>query len=654
MIDVATRWAYFVPLEKPDSFSVVRAVEDRIIGDGSFPRMFITDNGSEFKKTFTEFCELYSIKVRRSVPHHAEGHGLVEAANRTIADVIGHMIEEDGGDWEDNLAWSRRAYLSSIHTALQGKSGAGISPQEAFMRRTVQMPLEIRIQEALELGDQESPAQAIGLKAKETVRKALAWVQEGRDDYERSMRDTKRNRNRRERVFQLGDKVRLYRPPKHKTARKVGRVFVGPYMVVDVLRHANVPSEYILRREGGAWEARVRAKAEDLRSYVDSSAQASRQTAEQLAQLVSSAPSRQYTVKAILGERGSSLEGTKAFLIDWGEGWEPTWQPETLVKAPDLLADFHVTKHKPIPSRLASQAIQARVVSSVQLPLASTAGQEEGGSLCVQMDLLRWGPVETWDRLMREAKVDWEDMLLVWVSPPCQIFSPADYSNISCGHAYRDHSVTSKPPTQVNVAKALTARLHDQLVQQVLAMQEYAMKRVSGILCLLENPRGSLVCRDYMQPGELNGVWERLDVDQCAFGREYRKATHLWHNSPGLRLQGVTGDGKCHGKCGKGKWVNGHFQHVKALAMEPWRGPVGPGHTKEKNALPQMLLGEILDRVLKRPPSAQARVVVDLCAGFQSWRPVVEERGCRYIVVDLLGDRNRRKGGVGMGTRVLM
>ena len=45
------------------------------------------------------------------------------------------------------------------------------------------------------------------------------------------MRDTKRNRSRRVRTFQLGDKVRLFKPSKSKLARKVGRVYEGPYTV---------------------------------------------------------------------------------------------------------------------------------------------------------------------------------------------------------------------------------------------------------------------------------------------------------------------------------------------------------------------------------------------------------------------------------------
>ena len=58
MVDVASSWAYIVPMREISSASVMRVVEDRIIGDGINPRLFITDNGSEFKKDFLAFCEV--------------------------------------------------------------------------------------------------------------------------------------------------------------------------------------------------------------------------------------------------------------------------------------------------------------------------------------------------------------------------------------------------------------------------------------------------------------------------------------------------------------------------------------------------------------------------------------------------------------------
>ena len=300
MVDVATRYAFFIALDRVDSFAVVKAVETHLIGGGIDPKLFITDNGSEFKKAFVEFCELYGVKVRRSVPHHAEGHGMVEAANRTIADIIGHMVEEDGGDWEDNLPYAQRTYNSSIHTAHQGRDGAGLSPAEAYLGRKVQMPVEARMKDYEEGAKESGVALKMAMKAQARIRKAQEWILESREDYEKSMRDTKRNRNRRERVFQLGDKVRLFKPPKLRTERKVGRVFEGPYIVVDCIRHTDIPSEYVLRREGGALEKRQRATAETLRSYVDAAAPFARVTARKLEALVDHAPTKQYEVKTIV------------------------------------------------------------------------------------------------------------------------------------------------------------------------------------------------------------------------------------------------------------------------------------------------------------------------------------------------------------------
>ena len=137
------------------------------------------------------------------------------------------------------------------------------------------------------------------------------------------------------------------------------------------------------------------------------------------------------------------------------------------------------------------------------------------------------------------------------------------------------------------------------------------------------------------------------------FGRDYKKSTHLWHNVTGLRLDGTTGDGRCRGRCGKGEMVAGYFRHFKALAMEPGRGPQGRGHTQDKNALPRGLLETVLDQAMERRRGSQVRVVVDLCSGFQSWKPVALERGCTYVAVDLAGDRTKWKGGEREGTIVV-
>ena len=87
--------------------------------------------------------------------------------------------------------------------------------------------------------------------------------------------------------------------------------------------------------------------------------------------------------------------------------------------------------------------------------------------------------------------------------------------------------------------------------------------------------------------------------------------------------------------------MDGYYRHFKALAMEPLRGPRGKGHTKEKNALPFDLLSEIAIEALASP-HGQRKVIIDLCAGFQSWAPVADAFGCQYIAIYVMGDRNVR------------
>lgn len=623
MVDVATRWAFFVPLKRLDSVSVMKAVVDKLYAAGASPELFITDNGSEFKKTFATFCALLSVQVRKSVPHHAEGHGLVEAANRTISDIVGHMCDEDGGEWDENLPWAQRAYLSAPHTAL----GDVLSPYEATMGRSMRLPLDPDTLVELSEG---APDRAAQKQLLTKIGKALEWVREERVGYERAMVDTKRNRGRRKRRFHIGDKVRLYSPPKNKTQRKLGRVFVGPFVVVECIYHNGEPSEYVLRREGGG-EGRVRATVERLRPYVDAHAMSSAFTAEQLREVASQALGHQWEVRTILDERGAVDEGTKEYLVDWVGDWEPTWEPEVLVAAPALVTEFHTRKHQRDLQLTAS-------VRQRNDPTAWQPGDSAPTAVTLTTDLLSGSPQQVWSRILSEAGVGWAEVMLVWSSPPCRTFSPADYSNITRNNNFRDPTDPMRGPTVTNPQKAAMAREHDRLVLKIWDLYAYAEAHAPRVRGMMENPQGLLARRDYMQT--LPEGWRRDLVDQCSFGRDYKKSTHLWHNFRGLQLRGRTGDGLCHALCGKGRFENGYFKHFKAIAMEPIRGPRGAGHTKEKNALPAELLEEVLVQAKRERGEVGADVIIDLCAGFQSWRPVAAKHGFRYVAVDVMGDRN--------------
>ena len=189
---------------------------------------------------------------------------------------------------------------------------------------------------------------------------------------------------------------------------------------------------------------------------------------------------------------------------------------------------------------------------------------------------------------------------MVWASPPCRTFSPADYSNISRNNNFQDRSQPHKPPTNTNPCKARVANEHDLLVQYLLDFFAYLKSKGAQFKSAMENPRGLLEHRPCMSPCNLPPDFIKDTVDQCVFGRDCRKTTHIWNDVGDCNWvpTGTSGDGRCHGECGKGRLVGGYCRHFKALAMKPLRGPRGKGHTKEENALPFDLLSEIATKAL--------------------------------------------------------
>ena len=129
----------------------------------------------------------------------------------------------------------------------------------------------------------------------------------------------------------------------------------------------------------------------------------------------------------------------------------------------------------------------------------------------------------------------------------------------------------------------------------------------------------------------------------CAFDYAIRckKPMRVFTSMGTYEPVGTTGNGLCNnGACGM--IVKGG--HEGKLARDPKLGPRGAGATKAKNSLPEMWLEEIVTHAMQRAEAAgrKADVVVDICAGWQSLRPVCEKLGLRYIALDIAGNRNMR------------
>ena len=155
-------------------------------------------------------------------------------------------------------------------------------------------------------------------------------------------------------------------------------------------------------------------------------------------------------------------------------------------------------------------------------------------------------------------------------------------------------------------------------------------------------------CRQ--KTSQQNCQWPIRDkpVGCCVFEHDHdaKKPMPFWTSMSNYNPTGTTGNGRCNnGECKRGE-VNAEtnmFNHLIKIARHTADGFRGEGASKMKNAMPQMWTEELLRHALSRSSN---KVVIDLCAGWQSMRPVCEKLGLVYIAVDIVhikGDRNIRK-----------
>lgn len=68
--------------------------------------------------------------------------------------------------------------------------------------------------------------------------------------------------------------------------------------------------------------------------------------------------------------------------------------------------------------------------------------------------------------------------------------------------------------------------------------------------------------------------------------------------------------------------------------------PKGHGVSKLINSWPADLTTELLTVVKDKISGSNKRVVLDLCSGWQSLKPLALQMGFDYVAVDIRGDRN--------------
>ena len=144
----------------------------------------------------------------------------------------------------------------------------------------------------------------------------------------------------------------------------------------------------------------------------------------------------------------------------------------------------------------------------------------------------------------------------------------------------------------------------------------------------IENPRGFLRHRPYMNSDSWLQISDRTTTDYCSHDHDYQKPTDFWTSlGSEFHFKGSTGDGKCHQKYGKGKRkANGQFVHNRRHAGPACSGVTGTDQMLQKWEIPHNLCAEVMQAFKEQ--EGEGDVILGLFSGGESYRKAVDHLHC--------------------------
>ena len=224
--------------------------------------MFHTDNGTEFvNKALAEKLREYGIKHSTTPAYHPQANP-VERVNRVVKPMISSFVRENHREWDAHLPKFRLAVNSAVHSSTK------VSPAFLNFVREPRMPentinhtTEVEIEPNSTVDWEERMKKLSALR--DSVAKNFEEASNRLADYF--------NKNRRERIFKLGDRVwRKYHvlsSAAQGISAGLAHKYAGNYWIAKVLS----PTVYMLANASGKIVAK--ASVADLKPYDRSSSQ---------------------------------------------------------------------------------------------------------------------------------------------------------------------------------------------------------------------------------------------------------------------------------------------------------------------------------------------------------------------------------------------
>lgn len=119
VVESFTKFVHAHPLRVANAKGVIQFLENRIFLVFGFPKIIVSDNGSQFISTeFKECLQKYDVRHWLTARYHPQANA-AEAANKTLETAVRAYIKDTNGhrDWDKNLLKICCALNTAVHTS---------------------------------------------------------------------------------------------------------------------------------------------------------------------------------------------------------------------------------------------------------------------------------------------------------------------------------------------------------------------------------------------------------------------------------------------------------------------------------------------------------------------------------------------------------
>lgn len=342
VVDKLTKWSIYIPTTTDvDAPSVAQLFFQHVVRQRGLPSMIISDRDPRFTSLFWKaLWQQLGTRLHMSTAFHPQTDGQTERQNRTLEESLRAYVNIKQDDWDEHLICAELAYNCAVH------SSTGYSPYYLNFGQEPHLPLDLAVQPA-QVSNHATAANRIEElhRAVEEAKSALVRAQQRQAAYA--------NEDRREKVFQVGERVllsseNLQLKDKEQTKKLLGK-YIGPFPIVRVVS----PVAYELSLPPTMRRLHPVFHVSKLKEYRDAAGTqhpqrtGSEHTDRPPPEFVHEDGTEEYEVERIVAERqrrrGRGGRLHTEYLIKWKgyPEWEMTWEPsQNLEGAQDEIKAF--------------------------------------------------------------------------------------------------------------------------------------------------------------------------------------------------------------------------------------------------------------------------------------------------------------------------